>query len=162
LYYLDVATRTPSGNDLHWVYVPEAKYPFYRIGCYSHFSAALAPQGGACFYVELADRNEPALDDVLPRVAVAMIEMGIIKHIDDIAFARVRKIDHSYVVFDHNYFPALDVLKPFYREHRVVSAGRYGDWNYSSMEDALLFGRDAAKSASEMVSGPPNHPQTAR
>ena len=43
LHYLDLALRRPSGKDFHWAYVPEAKYPFYRVGCYSHFSAALAP-----------------------------------------------------------------------------------------------------------------------
>jgi hypothetical protein len=29
--------------------------------------------------------------------------------------------------------------------HGVRAAGRYGLWEYSSMEDALLSGRDAAR-----------------
>jgi protoporphyrinogen oxidase len=45
LYYLDVALERPPRTDFHWAYVPEAKYPFYRVGCYTHFSPDLAPPG---------------------------------------------------------------------------------------------------------------------
>jgi hypothetical protein len=59
LWYLDVALDRAAGKDLHWIYVPEAKYPFYRVGCYSHFSPQMAPPGKAGLYVELADRDAP-------------------------------------------------------------------------------------------------------
>jgi hypothetical protein len=84
---------------------------------------------------------------VLPKVVDGMIEMGILQSHDDVAFAKARCIDFAYVIFDHAYFPSLEVVKPFLNDARIVAAGRYGDWNYSSMEDALLFGRDAAKKA---------------
>jgi protoporphyrinogen oxidase len=151
LWYLDVATHKPVQKDLHWAYVPEEKYPFYRIGCYSNFSAKLAPEGGACFYVELADRSEPDMATLGPRVARDMVEMGLIASVDDVAFMRPRKIEFAYVVFDHGYFPALEVIKPFLKDNGIVSHGRYGAWNYSSMEDALIYGREAAQSAREML-----------
>jgi protoporphyrinogen oxidase len=145
LYYLDVAFDGPCGKPLHWVYVPEEKYPFYRVGCYSHFSSAMAPPGTADLYVELSDRNEPDLNDVLPRVEMGLREMGLLEPATKIKFARVRRIDHAYVIFDHAYFSSLDVLLPFLEKNRIVTTGRYGGWNYSSMEDALRFGRDAAE-----------------
>jgi protoporphyrinogen oxidase len=151
LWYLDVALDRAAGKDFHWVYVPEPKYPFYRVGCYSHFSPAMAPPGKSNLYVELADRAEPDLARLLPEVAVGLAEMGIIERADQIAFARLRRIDWAYVIFDHHYFPALDLIKPFLAQAGIVSAGRYGDWNYSSMEDALLFGRAAAHSALERL-----------
>lgn len=66
LYYLDVALNGPVGQPFNWVYVPEAKYPFYRVGCYSSFSPAMAPPGKANLYVELADRAEPDLGAPAP------------------------------------------------------------------------------------------------
>jgi protoporphyrinogen oxidase len=131
--------------------VPEAKYPFYRIGCYSQFSGAMAPEGKACYYVELSDRREPNMNELLPEVAKGMVEMGFISSPSDIEFARLRKIEHAYVVFDHAYFPSLAALEPFYAAEHIVNAGRYGGWNYSSMEDALIFGRDAVHRAQELL-----------
>jgi protoporphyrinogen oxidase len=151
LWYLDVATHRPVQKDLHWAYVPEERYPFYRIGCYSNFSAKMAPSGGACFYVELADRSEPDMSTLGPRVARDMVEMGLIASVDDVAFMTPRKIEYAYVVFDHSYFAALDVIRPFLEENQIVSHGRYGAWNYSSMEDALIYGREAAARAREML-----------
>jgi protoporphyrinogen oxidase len=150
LYYLDVALDRPCGVDMHWVYVPEEKYPFYRVGCYSAFSAELAPPGKACLYVELSSRQAPDMSKLLPEVGSSLIEMGLIDKPSDILFAEPRRIDHAYVVFDHAYYDALAVVRPFLEEHGIVSAGRYGGWNYSSMEDALMFGRDAAKRAREI------------
>ncbi len=147
LHYLDVALRRTSGKYFHWAYVPEAKYPFYRVGCYSHFSAALAPPGQSSLYVELADRSPPDLERIVPEVAGGLIEMGIIDSIDEIEFARARRIDYAYVIFDHEYFAALDVIRPFLETARIISSGRYGDWNYSAMEDAILFGKAAAERA---------------
>lgn len=151
LHYLDVALERPCGQDLHWVYVPEAKYPFYRVGCYSHFSPEMAPPGKASLYVELVDRRPASLDAVLPRVIDGLIDLGLIGGASDVAFARLRKIDHAYVIFDHRYFPALGVIKPFLSSIGVRAAGRYGDWNYSSMEDALAFGEEAALAALEQL-----------
>ncbi|HLM74046.1 MAG TPA: FAD-dependent oxidoreductase [Polyangiaceae bacterium] len=152
LYYLDVALDAPCGQPLHWVYVPEAKYPFYRVGCYSNFSPAMAPPGKACLYVELADRSEPDLASLMPAVASGLVEMGIIASPSAIRFSRVRRIDYAYVVFDHAYYASLGAVRPFLEEQGIWSAGRYGAWNYSSMEDALLFGREAARAAAELVS----------
>jgi protoporphyrinogen oxidase len=144
LYYLDLALNTPCEKPYHWVYVPEAKYPFYRVGCYSHFSAAMAPPGKAGLYVELVDRRPPDLAKLLPEVAGHLTEMGLIRAPEAIRFARVRHIEHAYVIFDHAYYASLARVRAFLNEHGVVSTGRYGGWNYSSMEDALLFGRSAA------------------
>ena len=63
----------------------------------------------------------------------------------------MRRIDYAYVIFDHAYYDALAVIEPFLAEARIVSAGRYGQWTYCSMEDALLMGRQAAKTAEAMV-----------
>jgi protoporphyrinogen oxidase len=153
VYYLDVALNEPVGRPWHWVYVPEAKYPFYRVGCYSNFSAALAPVGASSLYVELADRAEPELGELLPRVADGLVELGLIAHPRAIRFARLRRIDYAYVVFDRHYFAALETIRAFLAGANILSVGRYGGWNYSSMEDALIFGRDAASEVERALSG---------
>lgn len=152
LYYLDVALDGPCNKPLHWIYVPEAKYPFYRVGCYSNFSPAMAPPGKASLYVELADRSEPDVAALVPEVARGLVEMGLIDAPSAVRFARLRRIDHAYVVFDHAYFGSLETIRPFLAGASILSTGRYGGWNYSSMEDALIFGRDAANEAQRLIS----------
>lgn len=141
LYYLDIALNVPARQDWHWVYVPETRYPFYRVGCYSNFSERMAPAGSASLYVELADREAPDLDVLLPHVISGLIELAALKSPGDVAFARLRRIDHAYVIFDQQHRRATELVHEFLGEHGVTSAGRYGEWTYSSMEDALESGR---------------------
>lgn len=149
LRYLDVALRRPPKLDLHWAYVPEERYPFYRVGAYSNFSPALAPEGCGSFYVELASREPIELDHLLPQVVQGLVEMGLIDSGDDLLFARPRQMRHAYVIYDHDYGASLDCIQPFLRENDIISCGRYGTWEYSAMEDALISGREAARLAME-------------
>ncbi len=147
IYYLDVALDCPARQDFHWAYVPEPKYPFYRVGCYTHFSEELAPAGKSSLYVELTARTPGAEDDALASALPGLLEMGVIASPRDVAFARLRRIDPAYVLYDHEYESALRVIREFLEAARIVSTGRYGAWNYSSMEDALLMGSEAAERA---------------
>jgi protoporphyrinogen oxidase len=151
LHYFDLGLRVPNPNPYHWIYVPEDKYPFYRVGCYSHFSEKLTPPGKSSLYVELADRRAPNPQRALASVVQGLHELGLLKSEQDIELWRLRTIDYAYVIYDHHYRAALDVIEPFLAEQRIVSSGRYGAWNYSSMEDALLMGRRAARDAAALT-----------
>lgn len=146
LRYLDVALRVPVRRDLHWVYVPEGRFPFYRVGCYSHFSPDLTPPGGGSLYVELSDRRADVPGRV-PQALAGLVEMGLIGSPDEVAFVRERHLPHAYVLFDHAHAGAVACIEEFLAACGIQSTGRYGRWTYSSMEDALLDGRAAARSA---------------
>jgi protoporphyrinogen oxidase len=151
LHYFDLGLRVANPNPYHWIYVPEAKYPFYRVGCYSHFSDKLAPPGKSSLYVELAERRAPDPERALAAVVTGLCELGLLRGASDIELWRLRRLDYAYVIYDHNYRAALDVIEPFLKQQRIISTGRYGGWNYSSMEDALLMGRDAAGAAQTLL-----------
>ena len=144
LYYLDLALRRACGKPYHWIYLPEPQLPFYRVGSYSAFCPEMAPPGKASLYVELVDRNPPELGRLLPEVAGWLAKMGLIANAEDIVFARLRRIDHAYVIFDRRHAPALELIRPYLRAQRIWSCGRYGGWTYSAMGDALADGRDVA------------------
>ncbi len=143
--YLNVATRVPPKAEYHWLYVPEERYPFYRVGVYTNAVPAMAPPGCGALYVELSDRGpRPEMETLLPGVAEALVAAGAIGKPDDILFAELREIEYAYVVFDHYYYEALAKLMPFLQAHDVHPRGRYGSWTYNSMEDCLMLGRDVA------------------
>ncbi len=154
LYYFDLGLAVANPKPYHWIYVPESKYPFYRVGCYSHFSEQLAPPGKSSLYVELVERDPPNPASALAEVVSGLAELGLLRSAADIELWRLRRLDYAYVIYDHHYRPALDVIEPFLREQRIISSGRYGAWNYSSMEDALLMGKRAASDACARLGSP--------
>ena len=144
LRYLDLATRTRPPADWHWAYVPEQRFPFYRVGIYSNAVASMAPTGCGSFYVELADRG-PVTEDMVRASAQGLAEMGAITSPADVVFADAREIDYAYVVFDDHYYAATKAIFAFLEAHGIYSRGRYGGWTYNAMEDALIDGREVAR-----------------
>src|SRR5688572_10426154 len=147
LRYLDVALSVPARRDFHWAYVPEERFPFYRVGQYSAFSPEMAPVGGSSLYVELVERRVPDLSRLVPEVLAGLCELGVIENTGDVRFVRARHLEQAYVIYDSQRAPALSVIEPYLESLGVISTGRYGAWNYSSMEDALGFGAAAAERA---------------
>jgi len=143
LRYLNVASNSRPPADWHWIYVPEKRLPFYRVGIYSNAVASMAPGGTASLYVELADRG-PVSSATLSDVAQGLTEMGAIPAPDAIRFADAREIRYAYVVFDDYYYAATTAISRFLESHAIYPRGRYGAWTYNAMEDCLLAGREVA------------------
>ena len=142
--YLNVATKTPSKSDFHWIYVPEEKYPFYRVGIYTNAVPAMAPDGLGSLYVELSGRGAMKLDDMMPDMAAALAASGAINGVDDVLFAELKEIQYAYVIFDDHYFGATALIRAWLESQGIYPRGRYGFWYYNGMEDSLLHGRDVA------------------
>ncbi|MBI3631723.1 MAG: FAD-dependent oxidoreductase [Candidatus Staskawiczbacteria bacterium] len=143
LNYLNIALKKTAVFDFHWCYVPSPKVPFYRVGYYSNFSVSCAPKGQSSLYVELTDR--PFNKRILSQVIDYLKQMKIIRNQSDILFIDPQRIDYAYVIYDQNYPLIVPAIHQFLNQHNIYSVGRYGAWNYSSMEDALLMGREIAQ-----------------
>jgi len=87
----------------------------------------------------------------LRHVARTLVEMGLCGSDDDVLFVRPRHVRWAYVLYDHAWSEARETVTAWLEQQRIVPAGRYGAWNYSSMEDALTMGRDAAARASALA-----------
>jgi len=144
--YLNVATKSSPNADFHWIYVPEEKFPFYRVGIYTNAVPAMAPPGRGSLYVELSDRGPmPRVDDIMPDVAQALAAAGAINGADDVLFAEIKELKYAYVVFDDNYYSCVAKLINYFEANDVFPRGRYGSWIYNAMEDSILAGKDVAE-----------------
>jgi protoporphyrinogen oxidase len=139
--YLNVATRTHSPANYHWVYVPEERYPFFRVGVFSNATPSMAPPEGASLYVELTKR-----DGVLQitEILQSLAEIGAITAPADVVHAEVREVKYAYVVFDDAYDESTKGIHQWLNCVGVLSCGRYGAWVYNSMEDSIIQGMEAA------------------
>ena len=136
--------RSPT----HWFYVPEKKPAFFRVGCYTNACPSMAPSGCASLYVESSflkriPKNHQALD-----AAYAMKELkkiGAIGPRGKLLTAMNLPIHYGYVLYDHQRDKAVATIQRYLRKNNVHSIGRYGSWEYSSMEDAMEQGRQTAE-----------------
>jgi protoporphyrinogen oxidase len=140
--YLDVATRRAPPMQEHWVYVPELRIPFFRVGVYTNVLPAMAPPGAGSLYVELADRT--GQPDV-PEIVRHLHAMGALASPDDVVFTELRHEECAYVLFDDACREATAVIHDWLAQvGGVRSCGRYGAWTYNSMEDSIIQGMEAA------------------
>ena len=139
-----VAGRVVS--DKHWVYVPEPAFPFYRVGFPHNFSPHMAPSGCSSLYAEIShSKDRPVDKSKAPgRVREGLEAMGILKPRDRVAATFVAEIPGAYVVYDSHRTQAVGEIQSFLRENRIISTGRWGNWEYGSMEDAIWEGAEAA------------------
>jgi protoporphyrinogen oxidase len=140
---LGIAGRNVSTKQ--WVYVPGLDLPFYRVGFYHNFSAALAPKGGSSVYAEMSYSAERPLDKAKApaRVKAGLMKMGILRKSDKIAAEWVADIQDAYVVYDAHRTECVAIIQAWLKSQGIVSTGRWGNWEYAAMEDAIWQGADA-------------------
>ncbi|MEW6325380.1 MAG: FAD-dependent oxidoreductase [Nitrospirota bacterium] len=131
----------------HWIYFPESRFPFYRVGFPSNLSEAAAPPGHSLLSVECSHRPGQAPD---PQRAIGSAVEGLrsaklLRADDRLSLQEVVEIPYAYVIFDHSRQRVLPNVVRALRRLGVWSIGRYGAWEHSSMEDAVWQGRCAAE-----------------
>ncbi|OGR82382.1 MAG: hypothetical protein A3J74_02745 [Elusimicrobia bacterium RIFCSPHIGHO2_02_FULL_57_9] len=147
VYCLNLGVNRAALPEKHWVYFPEKKYPFYRVGCYSNFAAANAPQGTSSFYIEISRRAWEKAD--LPRLENAVLSglrsCRILKSGDKLLSKFWMPIRCAYVVYDFERTQAVEAIFKALGKMGVESIGRYGGWKYSFMEETILDGKRCAE-----------------
>lgn len=137
-------------SDFHWIYYPEPAYPFYRVGFLSNFSPHVAPQGSSSIYVEISylPSNPPQVDQVREETLSSLIACGILRDDDEILTEKILMIKHAYVIYDLFRYQHLSSIIQFLRSQGIYPIGRYGLWEYATIEEAILQGREAAQELS--------------
>ena len=148
--YLNVGLRhdaTAERADYHWVYVPEFRYPFYRVGVFSNAMPTMAPAGCSSLYVELSERASAAgaEEDIVRDALAALPQVGAMAKSDEVLFAELREIDPAYVIFDEAYETSVRLIHDYLSSKSIFATGRYGAWIYNAMEDSLLAGKAVAE-----------------
>jgi protoporphyrinogen oxidase len=145
VYNLNLGVERDLG-DRHWIYFPEAEWAFYRVGFPHNFSPAQAPAGCGSLYAEVSySPSRPLNRNIDSRIKLQLQQVGILKESDKILAECALDIPCAYVIYDHHYRRCVPPLKKFLREQGIYPIGRYGAWEYGSMEDALRQGMEIAE-----------------
>jgi protoporphyrinogen oxidase len=149
---LNMGIKRKSMDHGDWVYFPEKKYLFYRVGFPKKFSDKMCPLGTSSIYVEIACRPGEIIPEreVIAKAREDLIKAGILQREDEILVTQYITIPYAYVIYDRKRDRNLEIVQDYLKQKSIYSVGRYGGWKYSTMEDAILEGRDVAeKIASE-------------
>lgn len=147
VFAVNLGLRMDGTQGRHWVYVPERRYSYYRAGCFSNAARAMAPEGHSSVWVEASYNAQRPLDRERARsdAIEGLKTMGWLRDERDIAAEWLLDIPCAYVTFDAQHAEATRVIHQYLETKGIRATGRYGRWEYSSMEDAMIHGRNVAR-----------------
>lgn len=129
-------------SDKHWIYFPENRYPFYRIGFPHNFSNKMTPKNCSSLYGEFSHVNK-SKNEIEIKLKDSLKTAKKILNIkeNEILTEKIINISHAYVIYDFWREKNLQKLLNELKKYDIYSVGRYGEWKYSSMQEAILDGK---------------------
>jgi len=134
-------------DDKHWLYIPEKQYSFYRAGFWHNFSKHLARPGCGSLYGELSylpgTKSEREVRKLTEQSITQLCTMlGLTNN--QVVTQKLLHLPHAYVIYDEWRERNLSRLLEHLQDRSIHSIGRYGEWKYSSMQEAILDGKQIA------------------
>jgi len=123
-----------------WLYLPDPEIDAYRMGNFSMFSKSLRIKNKDLLWIEcsksnLEMRNLPTIDDIISQLhETSLLNREEIDHIATI------DINPAYVIYDKNHNIILNKIAEWLTNYDLKLAGRYGSWQYISMEQCIKDG----------------------
>jgi UDP-galactopyranose mutase len=144
---INIGLDRPGISNQHWIYFPEDQYIFSRVGFPMNFSKAVAPDGTSSMYIEITHqpRAKMNLEESFERSILDLRKCGILRESDRVLTRLVLDLKFAYVIFDEHRQARLQSLIEYLESRDIYTAGRYGRWDYYSMEDSILSGKSAAE-----------------
>jgi len=144
---INIGVDRPRISDQHWIYFPEDQYVFSRIGFPMNFSKSVAPAGTSSVYIEITHqpREKLNVEEMFDRSLRDLQKCGILNGTERVLTRHVLDIRFAYVVFDEHRQAHIQNLVDYLESRDIFTAGRYGRWDYYSMEDSILSGKSAAE-----------------
>ena len=118
-----------------WMYIPENKYLFYRVGFYDN----IIPQDRMSLYVEIGfAKDQPVgdIDTLLQRTLDDLHIAGIVTDQHLVAEHHVI-MDPAYVHITRRSEADKEAKMQLLEQSDIYSIGRYGAWKYCSLEDNM-------------------------
>jgi protoporphyrinogen oxidase len=150
VYNINFVLKTRPDWHWQWLYLPEQKFRCYRIGISSNISSQLAPEGKATIYSEVSylPGQKPEHQVVRREVINDLKQIGLIEDDTDIVDELLLDLDCAYVVHNHHRAAWLEKIHKHLASLNIISTGRWGEWVYGGMEDAIAQGASAASKSS--------------
>ncbi len=147
VYCLNLGVNREKINPFSWIYFPEPEYCFYRVGFYSNLNPASAPPGTSSLYAEVSYSNKKPINknEIKSLIYKDLEKVAILRNKDEILVEQELDIKYAYVIYDKKRDAARNCIVKYLQTVDIRLAGRYGDWSYMAMEDAMRSGKEASE-----------------
>jgi hypothetical protein len=97
---------------------------------------------------------QPTQKDIAKKVCLAKKQLLSLLHLQesDLCFEKILTLDHAYVIYNEWRKHNLPRLLTSLADKDIHSIGRFGEWKYSSMQEAILDGQLMAQKISTRLS----------
>ena len=146
LVLVDIGVRRPRDGGVHWAYLPDADVLAYRINAVHNLTDRMSPPGHGLYIVEIAHSPHRPLPhgSITRRTIADLIRSNWLRSESDVTFVRERHLSCAYALPLIGSAERATSVRRSLEALDIHSIGRYGEWKYSNMEDALIDGRAAA------------------
>jgi protoporphyrinogen oxidase len=147
IFNVNLGIDRPDISELHWVYFYEEQFPFHRLSFPATFSPHNVPAGKGSIATEIAYSPDRRLDrDRLIEQTVAALRAAAILNPDDrVEVVHAQEIAPAYVIYDLDHARSVETILEWLAEQGIVAAGRFGQWQYLNMDQAMKSGQRAAE-----------------
>ena len=127
--------RKGADTTNHWLYFPEKKYCFYRVGFYDN----ILGQDKMSLYVELGFHKDDKINpnEWIGRVLKDLKQAGVVSDCQILMDYQSVIMNPAYVHINKNSLEDVEKKKTLLQTYDVYSIGRYGSWTYCSIEDNI-------------------------
>lgn len=126
-------------RDASWVYFPDERLCFYRIGLPFSLCQPSAARDQSLLSIEVASaatQDSGCLSE--EEVVRDLSAIGFLKDPAAIVARSTLSIPVAYVSYDQNWQPSRRTILEWCGSNDIYSIGRYGNWFYATMEDSFL------------------------
>lgn len=128
----------------HWIYFPEKKYDFYRLGFWNNINKNSAPKNYSSIYGEYSylpnkytEKDSTKLTEQSIRQTLQFLKLEK----QNIVSKKILKLSHAYVIYNYWREKNIKSLHKRLNNLELYSIGRFGEWKYSSMQEAVMDGK---------------------
>lgn len=147
----------PEVSDRHWVYFHEDEFLFHRISYPMNFSKSLVPDGCSSIMAEISHSSHRDVSgrDLVAETIDGLGRAGVLRADDEILVSEIVRISPAYVIHTLDHEDAVATILEWLADQEIHTVGRFGEWQYFNMDDAIASGRDAVHALAPAAAGEP-------
>jgi UDP-galactopyranose mutase len=147
VYTVLLGVNRPNISDHHWVYFHEDEFLFHRVSYPMNFSETLVPDGCSSVMAEISSSQHRDVSgrDLIGETISGLERAGILEPGDEILVSKIVTISPAYVIYTLDHEAAVGTILAWLAEKGIHTVGRFGEWQYFNMDDAIASGRDAVR-----------------